>query len=464
MNTKWLGPLGILLAVGCWSVLIALRHLVFRQPFAWTPMLVELSLVTVGSIIFWRWIIATLERQAAEVRQRTHYLEALHSASMALTTEHDITLVLQKVVDLSRNLINAKYGALGVLDEDGDQISQMVTSGMSATARAAMERFPHGHGLLGVPIRERRPVRVDDITAHTGARGFPANHPIMHTFLGVPIVSKGRMFGNLYMSDKLPGPFQPAGKRGTREGLAFSREDQDILEMFANQAAIAIENAQLYRQNEQLAIVQERERFGMDLHDGIIQSIYAIGLMLDDSRHRLADDPETTRKRLDEAIAGLNQVIVDIRSYIHDLRTHQFEGRNLQQGLEELARDLQTYSILKVDIRIDPTVLKRIGSQQSKDLIHIAREALTNIRKHAHATHAEIRLSSVPEGIMLEIQDNGVGLNGAAEMTGPGHGLRNMRDRALNLNGRLKLDAAVSGGARVEVVVPYSSGNAYPRS
>lgn len=454
MNTKLLGPFGVLLAITCWGGLIALRHFAFAQPAQLVPTLVELALVFVGSLIFWRWIINTLERQAAEVRQRTHHLEALHAASITLTTEHDITQVLQKVVDLSRSLINAKYGALGVLDEDNEHISQMITSGMSPAARAQMDRFPQGHGLLGAPIKERASVRVDDIGKDPRSRGFPPNHPAMHTFLGVPIISKGRMFGNLYMADKLPGPHQTQPRKPGAEALAFSQEDQDILEMFANQAAIAIENAQLYRQNQQLAIVHERERFGMDLHDGIIQSIYAIGLMLDNTRHRLDEDPAASRRRIDEAIAGLNQVIVDIRSYIHDLRTHQFRGRDLQQGLEELARDLQTYSVMGVTVTIDPQALKRITSQQTKDLLQIAREALTNVRKHAHATQVHIRLAAVPEGTLLEIADNGIGLNGAAGGSTQGHGLRNMRERALNLNGRLRLGQCPEGGTRVEVIIP----------
>lgn len=454
MNSKWLGPLGVLLAIGCWAGLIALRHFFFGQPLTLTPIVVELGFVFVGSVLFWRWIIDKLERQAAEVRQRTHYLEALHSASMALTTEHDITQVLQKVVDFSRSLINAKYGALGVLGEDNEHINQMITSGMSEAARARMERFPQGHGLIGAPIKERKSIRVGDITSDPRARGFPANHPAMHTFLGVPIISKGRMFGNLYLSDKLPGPFSKHDKAGGSETLSFTREDQDILEMFANQAAVAIENAQLYRKNQQLAIVHERERFGMDLHDGVIQSIYAIGLMLDDTRHHLDEDPAVSRQRLDDAIAGLNQVIIDIRNYIHDLRTHQFESRDLQQGLEEMARDLQTYSILAVKITIDPVVLKRINNQQTKDILHIAREALTNIRKHAHATQAHITLSPCPDGVKMEIQDNGIGLNGASSTTGPGHGLRNMRERALNLNGHLVLTQLPEGGTHIEVTVP----------
>jgi len=453
MNTKFLGTFGVILALGCWSGLVTVRIRVFGEPLVPWLFLLELALVTVGAIIFWHWIATTLERQAAEVRQRTRHLEALHAASIALTTEHELTIVLQKVIDLSRVLLNAKYGALGIIGEDGETIDQMITSGLTPAARAQINRFPHGDGLLGAPIHERRSVRVDAIPNDTRARGFPPNHPTMHSFLGVPIMSKGRMFGNLYLADKLPSSDQDELLARGGHSRGFTQEDQELLEMFANQAAIAIENAQLYRQNQQLAIYHERERFGMDLHDGVVQSIYAVGLMLDDSRHRMADDPKGARATIDTAITGLNRVITDIRSYIHDLRTHQFQGRNLQQGLEELVRDLQTYSVLNIDMEIDPGALARISPPATQDLLQIAREALSNIRKHAHATQIRIRLARTPNGITLTIADNGVGL-AADDPTNGGHGLHNMCERATNLNGHLQLHAIPSGGTQVELTIP----------
>lgn len=450
MNTKLLGVLGVLLALICWAALIVLRFLIFDQPFSPRLIAVEIGLVVLGSIIFWRWIISVLERQANEVRQRTNHLEALHSASIALTTEHDLTAVLQKVVDLSRALLNAKYGALGLLGEDGSTIAQLITSGLSPASRARMDHFPRTHGLLGVPIVEHRPVRVDSIADDPRARGFPANHPAMTSFLGVPLISKGRVFGNLYLADKVPD--LASGERG--QTLAFSQEDQEILEMFANQAAIVIENAQLYRQNQQIAILQERERFGMDLHDGVIQSIYAIGLMLDNSRHQLETAPDAAQEGISAAIAGLNQVIKDIRTYIHDLRSTQLNGHNLQQGLEELARDLQTYSVLKIDVDVDPATLKRLSAKQTSDLLQIAREALSNVRKHAHATQVAIRVQPDHGRVKLVVEDNGRGFDPAANGKPGGHGLRNMAERAHQLDGALDVSSAPNGGTRIAITLP----------
>jgi signal transduction histidine kinase len=454
MTYRVLGWFGIALGLACWAGLVTLRVIAFGETFVLRDVVVEMALVFGGSLVFWRWIVSMLARQAAEVRQRTDHLEALYAASIALTTEHELTSVLQLVVDQSRSLLNAKYGALGILDEDGTGISQMITSGLSPTQRAALQQFPHGHGLLGAPIAERRAVRVSQIAADPRSRGFPPNHPAMSTFLGVPIISKGRIFGNLYLADKQPGPDAAIGSARSVGPLPFAQEDQEILEMFANQAAIAIENAQLYRQNQQIAVLQERERFGMDLHDGVIQSIYAIGLLLDESRHRAEEDATSARQGIDAAIHGLNQVIKDIRSYIHDLRTQQFESRNLQQGLEELARDLQTYSVLSVDVAVEPAALLRVTPQQTKDILQIVREALSNIRKHAHATRVEIRLNHTGSALALAITDNGVGLPAGGDFDTRGYGLRNMAERALRLRGDLVVRPLDQGGTAIEVTIP----------
>jgi signal transduction histidine kinase len=468
INTRLLGLSGVLLALLCWSGLIVLRVWLLQMPFTLWGTLLELGLVFVGAIIFWQWIIATLERQAAEVRRRTQQLEALHTASMALTTQHDLTEVLQLVVDLSRNLLNAKYGALGILDESGTAIDQLITSGMSPHARGQMDRFPQGLGLLGIPLHEQQAVRVAKIAGDPRAHGFPPNHPAMHTYLGVPILSRGRMFGNLYLADKLPAADVHATGKQVGGALAFTQKDQELLEMFANQAAIAIDNAQLYRQNQQIAVLHERERFGMDLHDGVIQSIYAIGLQLDDARHRVPTDPESARQGIDQAIEGLNRVIRDIRSYIHDLRTHQFEQRDFAQGLEELVRDLQTYSILTVKLEIDPQATARIHPRLAKELLHITREALTNVRKHAHATHVTLRVARTDHGVSLTVVDNGVGIGpqtGQAAATASavtasaatsvgGQGLRNMQERAARIHGTLAISPIATGGTQVEVTLP----------
>ncbi len=453
VRTQYLGVMGIALAVVCWAALIALRRFGFGLPITAAGIAAELALVAVGSAIFWHVIARTLERRDAEVRRRTQHLEALHEASMALTTEHELRAILQKVVDLSRELSRARYGALGILDHDGLQIEQFITSGIPPEVQARIGAPPKGKGILGQSLYHGRALRVPHISRDARAAGYPPNHPQMESFLGVPIMSKGRVFGNLYVADKLPESSDAIALAST-PAAEFSREDQEILEMFAAQVAIAIENAQLHRQNRQLAVLHERERIGMDLHDGVIQSIYAIGLMLDDTQHRLDADPALARDRIANAITSLNSVIRDIRTYIHDLHSHQVRTRDLAQGIEELVRDLETYSLLTVFVEIDPATAAAVTPQQSSELLHILQEALINVRKHAHASSVRIGLRHTNHRVELTIEDDGIGFHRDPAVSHSGHGLRNMAERAQNLDGALEVGSVPGRGTRITVSAP----------
>ena len=456
INGWLLGILGVALAIVCWAGLLILRHFVFGLPLSAPSVLTELVLVGAGSVVFWHWIMTRLNRQAAEVRQHAERLEALHMASIALTTEHELRPVLQKVIDLSRELIHAQYGALGILDETGERIDQFITSGVSPSAQAQIGRFPDGAGLLGVSLFRGQSVRIANLLEDERGTGFPPNHPQMRSFLGVPITSKGRIFGNLYLTDKMPvregralsQPHQP---------LEFTAQDQELLEMFAAQAAIAIEDAQLYRENRQIAVMRERERIGMDLHDGVIQSIYAIGLMLDDTQHRLPSEPDLAQERISNAISGLNAVIRDIRAYIHDLRSPDFSDKSFKSGIEELIRESEAYSVLEVSADVDPTAAANISQRQSSEFLHIVQEALTNIRKHSHASTVQIALKEDESKTSLTIEDNGIGFVPDGAQNSTGHGLHNMAERALKAHGALVLDSAPGSGTRITVSIPRHS-------
>ncbi len=242
----------------------------------------------------------------------------------------------------------------------------------------------------------------------------------------------------------------------------FTQEDEETLELFAMQAAIAIEHALLHRQSEALAIAKERERIAMDLHDGIIQSIYAIGLTLDDGRFYLAQDPARTRDRIDRAIVDLNDVIKDLRNYIMDLEPARFHEQDMATGLADLARRLRADSFLSVNVNVSPLAVEALTHEQTRALLHIAKEALTNARKHARATRIEIRLSLDDDHVRLVIEDDGVGMDTAASQPeqGPGKGLANMAQRAEQLGGTLAIDSGIGRGTQVTVTVPVRSDNA----
>ena len=183
--------------------------------------------------------------ETARVRDR---FERVLAAGIAITGEHSLDAVLQRVVDSAREVVGARYAALGVLDAAGHELVAFVTSGLSDAARAAIGELPHGHGLLGALIRDARPMRTADITIHSLRSGFPPHHPPMHSFLGVPIVGRTRVFGNLYLTDKLEHP-------------EFSVEDEQIAVLLAAHAAVAVDNARLFEESQRLvAQVQSMQR------------------------------------------------------------------------------------------------------------------------------------------------------------------------------------------------------------
>jgi signal transduction histidine kinase len=447
LSTRVLRWLAIIVPVLFWLLVLVARSVFFNEQRSLEGDVFALIAIGVGASLFSLWIFRIVDLQEHETQKRSQQLALLHDAAIALTTELDLNVVLQKVVDLARELAEARYGALGVLSSDGQFIEQFITSGITPEQRAAMGAPPRGHGLLGVLIHDGVPIRVAEIGSDERSVGFPPNHPPMQSLLGVPIRSKGRVIGDLYLTDKI-------GPNGTV--TSFSAQDQEVLEMFATQAAIAIENAQLYREKQQLAVLQERERFGMDLHDGIIQSIYAIGLMLEDAETRIPEEPRSAVANVHKAILGLNDVIRDIRNYILDLRPQRFQGRDLKRGLEELARDLRANTFLNVRLTADAIEPNLLTPEQTVEILHVAQEALSNVRKHARASTVELDLIRDADAVVLSIEDDGIGIDKGRRDGLGGNGLPNMRERARAAGGQLAFEPGEHSGTRLVLRIPIA--------
>lgn len=447
MSTRALRLIAIVLPTAFWLLVLVLRTELFSEQRSVQGDIFAIVVIGLGAVAFATWIFRVIDNRELEIRRRSGQLAALHSAALTLTTELDLGTVLQKVIELARPLVSAQYGALGVLDDKGEYITQFLTSGITAEQRALMGVPPRGHGLLGALILEGKPIRIPEIEDDIRSAGFPPNHPIMHSFLGVPIKSKGQVIGDLYMTNKVNGMV-------THGYAGFTELDQQVLEMFATQAAIAIENAQLYRQTQQLAILKERERFGMDLHDGIIQSVYAVGLMLEDSQHRIDGEPKEAKARIDRAIHDLNDVIRDIRNYILDLRPLRFQGRDLKRGLEELARGLRANTMLNVSLHLDSSDVSTLSAEQTVEILHIAQETLTNVRKHSRANNVDISLGRDGSDLLLRIKDDGIGLSDERVAETTGHGLQNMRERAMALHGNIRMERNGASGTIVTLRLP----------
>lgn len=366
-------------------------------------------------------------------------LEALSDAVGAVAGELDVETVLQLIVDRVRYLVGAHYAALGIVD-DQRRIERFITSGISLEQRTRLGPLPEGHGLLGLIITEGRSLRVPDIGSHPASSGFPPEHPPMRSLLGVPVRIKGRIIGNFYLTDK-------------DAAAEFSDDDQRLIELFALHAGIAIENARLYEAVGRLAVIEERDRIGKDLHDGIIQSMYGVSLSLEDLPDIMADDPSEARARVDRSIDALNDTIRDLRGFIFGLRPELVDRTDLVGLLVALTEQLHQNSLVEVSLDL-PERLDEPPPHIRAELLQIAREALSNVARHAGATEATVRLAADDTNLQLEIRDNGRGFDPSATSREGHFGLANMRARAAALGGTLLVESASGGGTHIIVRIP----------
>nr|MCU0475925.1 GAF domain-containing protein [Anaerolineae bacterium] len=239
---------------------------------------------------------------------------------------------MRRIAEIAARLVGAQYAALGVPDGKGG-LAEFLTYGVNDAQAALMDHLPVGRGLLGALLTETKPIRLDNLNKDTRSVGFPSGHPEMKSFLGVPVISKGEHLGNLYLCNR-------------EDGLPFSDEDERLVILLAGHAAIAIENARLSESQRRLAIIEERDRIAMELHDGIIQQIYAVGIKLDIARITGAASPELAGQLLG-ATADLNRVIEDLRRYIRDLHLSVNYTVSLQEQFRDLAENFRAVAIAR---------------------------------------------------------------------------------------------------------------------
>jgi signal transduction histidine kinase len=539
----------------------------------------------------------------ATVEESRDRKDILLEAGLTLASELSLPIVLQRIVDLAAQITDARYGALGVIGE-GEVLTEFVTTGMAARQRKAIGPLPTGRGVLGLLIREPRPVRLANIGDHAMSVGFPPNHPPMRAFLGAPIKAMGRVFGNIYLADKRsadefseadeealvvlatqagiaianatlyeevrsrehwlgalnditnlvlsgakeasllesiaeharalvgadaatiatldgPGPdlvisaavgsraadlighavpasdsvsghvlrsgesvvfvdvttesraYQPiarlghhgptlfvplrvpGGIKGTlmvanlRGGRRFEEKDRQLVESFADAASVAIDYDRVQAEVRRLGLMEERERIAKELHDGIIQSLFAVGMSLQGTA--LMAGSEEVSVRIEHAVEELDRVIRDLRNYIFGLRPGILADRQLDQALRELGAQMQARSRETVEIVVDSALAARL-SARSAEIVQLTREALSNAARHAQAKRVVVRLERNGSNAVLSIEDDGVGF--ASDHPSDGNGLRNMRERAAGLGGTLKLASKPGKGTTLRIAFP----------
>ncbi|MEN8172351.1 MAG: GAF domain-containing sensor histidine kinase [Chloroflexota bacterium] len=563
--------------------------------------------------------MVTLTREQLEGR-----LVALHRASLQLVGDLSRNNVLERIVRIAREQVNARYAALGIINEDGE-LDNFIHIGMEEDEIKRIAHLPQGLGLLGAVLGEREVIRIPNITDDQRSVGFPAHHPEMDSFLGVPIMSAGRMLGQIYLTNKenatefnqddqrvietlaayaavaiensrlyqnivhrddtlnqqyedlallyhlaqafsntsnidqileeilsqviahfqvhageiflhdvesgrlhlalhqgesetmfwssehfkvgeclvgraaqeknillstiseieeqflepavLEAGFQCLAAIplianmkvvgvmavASREDVPFSERELNLLAALSTWAGTTIENAGLQQKTRRMAILEERERIGMDLHDGIIQSIYGVGLGLDYARLSLKSDPETALRKISEGIDGLNQAICDLRAYISDLRPRQLhEDEPLQAGLARLVEEFETNAKAKTILNTPSNGLAKLDQKNALTLFHICQESLANAAKHAQADTVEVELWETDEQVLIKISDDGRGFDVEGSSRDIGHGLSNMHRRAHKVGGDVKISSTLDVGTTILAWVPWAQDGADP--
>ena len=544
-------------------LLTALHALVPGLSDSWWGLVVETVSFALGAYFFSTWVYRLLLQSERRIYRKTAQLQALGEATLSITGELSLEAVLQKVADRGRELLAARYCALQTFGP-ADLGGSFLTSGMAPEVAERIGLPPRGLGVLGVVRHTGRSLRVRDVTRHPAYIGYPPHHPPMHSFLGVPIRSKGNVLGLLYLTEKL-------------DAAEFSPEDEEVATQLATQAAVAVENARLFEQvrrtgkylerliqdsrdaivtltldgrvhmwnsgaealygltadeargcilpmvdadeqestfallqcvalgeaktnlevdhcrrdgtrvpvlvtlslvaaafgeapgvlmiakdltptrrleaqRRRLALLEDRERIGMDLHDGAIQALYAIGLSLEALKRMLPRDGDAVQ-RLVGNVAQLNTVIQDLRAYILDQRPRGLIARTLDEGLQELANRLRAGSVT-AEVKLAAADAEDLPSEVVAQLLTIAGEAVSNVLRHAGAQRARLEFTRRGDRLRLLIADDGQGFPEAQGISEGKLGLRNMQARSQLLGGECTIASVPGRGTEVLVEVP----------
>jgi signal transduction histidine kinase len=363
------------------------------------------------------------------------HLKEIVSAVTAAAEAKTLEQVLENIAEVSRKLVQARYAALGVPNNDGS-LKYFKTTGMTPEEIRRISHFPRGTGLLGVIMRERKTLRLERMQDDERAAGFCEGHPVMTSLLGVPIQAGERLFGMLYLCDRV-------------DGKPFSEEDEILIEVVAGYAALAITGAQLREQEKRLTLLEERERISMELHDGVIQSLYAIGMNLE-----LARTTENVQDAvLGKVVNGLNAVIEDIRRYIMNLKATEQRQMTIEECLQEMVTRLHIPKSLSVEIDASDGY-SPFGSLQFEAVCQIVQEAVSNVIRHSDASHLRISAHENSKSFQIVISDDGKGFDFSLAGSHNGLGLRNIQQRALIHGGRVEIDTAPGQGTKLTIVLP----------
>ncbi len=387
---------------------------------------------------------ARLYRQVAssreELTQRNEELSLVNSLATAVGSAMDLDALQQEMLQRVMDLFEAGAGEIFLRDEVENTLRLAFHYGPIPEGFWEVSRFHMGEGIIGTVAKSGKPMWVSDLASQPRFLRHEVIEAGFKSLVAVPLTARGQVVGVLDLAFQTERQITPS--------------ESGLLEAVGAGVGIAVENARLYRQARRLAVLEERDRIGMDLHDGIIQSIYAVGLTLEYARVLVDEDTQGVKKRLEEAIDGLNRVIRDIRAYILDLQPVRFQETSLADGLNVLVREFKANTLAEAELVIEDEALRDSDHETAAALLHIAQEALANAGKHARARRVRVSLKRSDGRVVLEVADDGRGFDPRARPSTLGHGLSNMSERARQVGGEVSITSSPGAGTTVTVRVP----------
>lgn len=384
-----------------------------------------------------------LIKRDQDMTRRNENLSLLNNMASTLATSTEIDAICKISLTQLMDFLNLKVGEVYLRPEGEKKMKLVLHRGKLIPCLWKEETFSVGRGMVGMTAKTGLP-KVLTVNPNDGQE---LHESVLlnsiHQIASFPLRGRSSVLGVLCVA--------------VLDNRPFTDLDIQFIGAIGSWMGTALENVRYNNNSRRLAVLEERERIGMDLHDGIIQSIYAVGLGLEHARLLLSENPGEAQDRIDQSINGLNNTIRDIRTYILDLRPRQLVDENLMQGLQRLVNEFRANTLAEAHLNGPADGLEKLPASKALALFHICQEALANTAKHAKAKKVEVVVWTTADRALMEIRDNGKGFEMESTRTSLGHGLSNMQTRARNVGGDLELTSEPGMGTTILTWVPFTT-------
>ena len=378
---------------------------------------------------------ANISRDVTAQRRELERIEGLLAMSQGILAGRDVDELLEQLAQRARDLVGAAIATVSVPTGRGDFLIQIARGEQAEPLKGL--RVPANRSIAARVLSARSPLIVRDVAQEQAGPEPPDWAFKIGPAMYLPLFAAEHDFGTLVL-------FNPRG------GQEFTTEDLESVEVFATQAVVGLEYARVRGELQRLALVEDRERIGRELHDGAVQALFAVGMSLQ-AAEMLTQDVDLQR-RLEEAVKQLDQVIRDLRNYIFGLRPGILADRQLEQALRGLAADFESQSGVTTVVDVDARLASEL-TELASDLVQIATEALSNVGRHAKAMTCRLSLRREGDSALLEVEDDGQGFD-AGQLDGLGQGLRNYGERASSIGAELAVVSDPGQGTTVRLRLP----------